>query len=109
LLDERLVHVAFDADPASRWVILIRLGVGLVFLPEGLQKLLFPEILGSGRFAGIGIPWPEIAGPFVGWVELVCGLLLLLGFFTRFAAVPLIATADDRGDRLHQGSDLARP
>jgi len=41
-------------------VILIRLAVGLaVFFPEGLQKLLFPEILGAGRFADIGSPWPD--------------------------------------------------
>jgi hypothetical protein len=38
-------------------VLLIRLIVGLVvFLPEGLQKLLFPAILGAGRFASLGIP-----------------------------------------------------
>jgi uncharacterized membrane protein YphA (DoxX/SURF4 family) len=77
---------------ASPWVICIRLAVGLVFLPEGVQKLVFPELLGSGRFAGIGIPFPSVSGPFVGWVELVCGSLILLGLFTRLAAVPLIVT-----------------
>jgi len=57
------------------WVILIRLLVGLVvFFPEGLQKLLFPEILGAGRFARIGIPYPDLMGPFVGIVETLCGL-----------------------------------
>ena len=35
---------------AEGWTILVRLMVGLVvFLPEGIQKLAFPEILGSGR------------------------------------------------------------
>lgn len=72
-------------------VILIRLFVGLaVFLPEGLQKLLFPQLPGAGRFAAIGIPWPRLLGPFVGAVEIVCGLLIILGFFTRVAAIPLI-------------------
>lgn len=72
-------------------VILIRLAVGLaVFFPEGLQKLLFPDILGAGRFAGIGIPWPEFFGPFVGVVETVCGLMIILGLATRVAAIPLI-------------------
>jgi len=80
------------ATSASPWVICVRLAVGLVFFPEGIQKLAFPEILGSGRFAGIGIPWPGVLGPFVGWVELLCGLLILFGLFTRFAAVPLIVT-----------------
>ncbi|OGT55974.1 MAG: DoxX family protein [Gammaproteobacteria bacterium RIFCSPHIGHO2_12_FULL_63_22] len=74
-------------------VLFIRLAVGLaVFLPEGLQKLLFPEILGAGRFAGIGIPFPEFFGPFVGVVEAVCGLLIVVGFATRMATIPLIIT-----------------
>jgi uncharacterized membrane protein YphA (DoxX/SURF4 family) len=45
-----------------------------------------------GRFAKIGIPYPEIMAPFVGSVEAVCGSLLLLGLFTRLATVPLIIT-----------------
>ena len=66
--------------------------MGLVFLPEGVQKLVFPALLGSGRFAKIGIPWPDVLGPFVGSVEIVCGLLILLGLLTRLAAIPLVAT-----------------
>ncbi len=74
-------------------IVLIRLAVGLaVFFPEGLQKLLFPDILGAGRFAGIGIPSPEFFGPFVGVVETVCGLLIILGLATRWASIPLIIT-----------------
>ena len=76
---------------ASGWTILIRLLVGLaVFFPEGIQKLIFPDILGAGRFAAIGIPYPGLMGPFVGVVEIVCGALIILGLFTRLAAVPLI-------------------
>jgi putative oxidoreductase len=55
---------------ASPWTILIRFAVGLVvFFPEGIQKLVFPDVLGAGRFAKIGIPAPEIMGPFVGVAE----------------------------------------
>jgi uncharacterized membrane protein YphA (DoxX/SURF4 family) len=71
-------------------IILIRLMVGAVFLSEGIQKFLFSEALGVGRFIKIGIPAPEILAPFVGVVEIVCGTCILLGLFTRFAAVPLI-------------------
>lgn len=76
---------------ASGWTVLVRLSVGLVvFLPEGIQKLIFPDILGAGRFARIGIPLPDVTGPFVGVVETVCGLLIIIGLFTRLAAIPLI-------------------
>jgi putative oxidoreductase len=78
------------ATHALAATIFIRLMVGGVFLSEGIQKFLFPAELAAGRFAKIGIPFPEFAGPFVGAVEVVCGLLLLLGLFTRLAAVPLI-------------------
>ena len=69
--------------------ILVRLMVGGVFLAEGIQKFLYADALGAGRFAKIGIPSPEVMGPFVGAVEIVCGGLVLLGLFTRLAAIPL--------------------
>jgi putative oxidoreductase len=75
----------------SGWTILVRLLVGLiVFLPEGIQKLTYPDILGAGRFAKIGIPFPDIMGPFVGVVEIICGSLIIIGLLTRLAAVPLV-------------------
>jgi putative oxidoreductase len=74
--------------PAS--VVLIRLLVGLVFFSEGIQKFLFPEALGVGRFTKIGIPLPSVMAPFVGVVEITCGLLVILGLATRLFAVPLL-------------------
>jgi len=71
-------------------VILIRLIVGGVFLSEGIQKFLFPNDLGVGRFMKIGILAPQIIAPFVGVVEIVCGALIILGLLTRLAAIPLI-------------------
>jgi uncharacterized membrane protein YphA (DoxX/SURF4 family) len=84
-------HTTVLRTRTSGWSILVRLLVGLVvFFPEGIQKLVFPEILGAGRFAHIGIPLPELMGPFVGVVETICGALIILGLFTRLAAIPLI-------------------
>jgi putative oxidoreductase len=71
-------------------ILAIRLLVGAVFFMEGIKKFLFPDQWGAGRFAGFGIPAPHVMGPFVGVVEIVCGLLLLLGLRTRLAAVPLL-------------------
>jgi putative oxidoreductase len=64
--------------------------LGAVFLSEGMQKFLFADAQGAGRFAKIGIPAPDIMGPFVGCVEIVCGALLLIGLLTRLAAIPLM-------------------
>lgn len=75
---------------ASLSALIIRLMVGVVFSSEGLQKFLYPDELGSGRFAKIGIPFPETLGPTVGGVEMLCGLLIIAGFFTRYAVLPLM-------------------
>jgi putative oxidoreductase len=75
---------------APRAVILIRLLVGLVFLEQGLQKFLFPHVMGAGRFARIGIPAPGAMAPFVGAIEIACGLMLIAGVLTRLAAVALL-------------------
>jgi len=84
-------------DSSSAWsirvvkaIVLIRILVGWVFLSEGIQKFLFPDTLGAGRFAKIGIPWPHAMAPFVGTAEILCGALVLVGLFTRFAAIPLL-------------------
>jgi putative oxidoreductase len=76
---------------APRAVVLIRLLVGGVFLAEGVQKFLYPDALGAGRFAKIGIPWPAFTGPFVGALETIGGILLIVGFLTRPAAALLLA------------------
>jgi uncharacterized membrane protein YphA (DoxX/SURF4 family) len=49
--------------------------IGAVFLSEGIQKFLFPDQLGAGRFLKIGLPSPEILGPLVGGFEILCGAL----------------------------------
>lgn len=79
-----------DDSAITKSVVLIRILVGWVFLSEGIQKFLFPAALGIGRFAKIGIPAPQVMAPFVGVVEVVCGVLVLLGLFTRLATVPLL-------------------
>ena len=47
------------AGRTAKAVLLIRILVGWVFVSEGVQKFLFPDSLGVGRFAKIGIPWPQ--------------------------------------------------
>jgi len=70
--------------------VFVRALVGPVFLSEGVQKFLFSDALGVGRFAKIGIPMPQMSAPFVGVVEIVAGVLLLAGLFTRLAAILLL-------------------
>jgi putative oxidoreductase len=78
------------SSKAPTATVLVRIIVGGVFFTEGIQKFLFPEALGEGRFEKIGIPAPYIMASFVGVVEIVFGALLLAGLLTRLATIPLI-------------------
>ena len=66
-----------------------RITVGWVFMWSGWAKLNnLPQMIEN--FIGWGIPFPYVMTPFVSGVEFFGGLLLLLGLFTRIAAVPLV-------------------
>lgn len=68
-------------------VIIIRIMVGAVFLTEGIQKFLYPAARGVGRFEKMGFPSPELFGNLVGFLEILAGALILIGLFTRAAAL----------------------
>ena|SRR5450631_27336 len=70
--------------------VLVRMIVGLVFLTEGIQKYLFPQLLGTGRFVTIGFSNPSFWAYFTGTFEIICGGLILLGLISRLASVPLL-------------------
>lgn len=68
---------------------LVRFCVGTIFLSEGIQKFLFADTLGAGRFEKIGLPMHEILGPTVGATEIIFGFLVAVGFKTRLTSIPL--------------------
>lgn len=83
-----MVKLLISRAPAA--VVLIRLMVGAVFVSEGVQKFLNPAEVGAGRFEKIGFSSPEFVAQFVACFEITCGILILLGFLTRLAIIPLI-------------------
>jgi uncharacterized membrane protein YphA (DoxX/SURF4 family) len=66
-----------------------RLAVSLVFVTQGILK--FTDVnTGVNRFTRIGFSHPYFTAQFVGSFEVICGFLILIGLFTRVAAVPLL-------------------
>jgi putative oxidoreductase len=84
-----LVRFVLQPPKGHASIFLIRLPVGLIFSTQGILKFTDPN-MGVNRFARIGFPYPYFTAHFVGIFEIVCGLLVLLGLWTRASAVPLL-------------------
>src|SRR5881628_223035 len=82
-LAARVLHVPITGPRAT---ILVRLMAGGVFFWEGILKFVYVN-QGVGRFTKLGIPFPLVAAPFVGWLEIVGGILLMLGLGTRLITI----------------------
>ena len=80
----------FELVPVSAGsIILVRIAVGVIFATQGFLKYADPN-MGVNRFARIGFPAPLSTAHFVGAFEMVCGILVLLGLWTRISATPLL-------------------
>ena len=79
-------------------LVLLRLMTAIVFTYHGYQKVFVMGLSNvAGFFDKIGIPLAQISGPFIGLLELIGGILLFLGIFTRllstlFAIEFIVAT-----------------
>ncbi len=84
-----ILRFLFKPAPGPASIVLIRLAVGLIFLTQGILKYT-DRNMGVIRFTRIGFPHPYFTAHFVGTFEIACGFLLLIGLWTRAAAVPLL-------------------
>ncbi|ODT05470.1 MAG: hypothetical protein ABS58_15600 [Mesorhizobium sp. SCN 65-20] len=79
-----------------------RVLIAILFVPAGISTL--SNLTGSaGYFAGLGFPLPTLVALGVGLFELAGGLLVLVGFQTRTAALLLAAFAFSAGFIGHYG------
>ena len=72
-------------------LLLLRIGVAVMMIPHGLQKLNGFEKMQNQfvSFMGLG---PKVSLVMAMSAELGCSILLLIGLFTRLATIPLIIT-----------------
>jgi putative oxidoreductase len=82
---------AMDILQRLDWLapLLGRLSVGLLFMSTGWGKVHSLDKV-THFFESLHIPAPGFNAVLVGYSELVCGTLLVLGLATRLATLPLI-------------------
>lgn len=66
-------------------ILFLRLMAGGVFFWEGILKFVFAN-QGPGRFTKLGFPFPVETAHFVAITEILGGLFILFGLFTRLTA-----------------------
>jgi len=66
-------------------ILIIRLMAGSVFFWEGILKFVYVN-QGAGRFTKLGFPFPETTAHFIAVGEIIGGLMLIFGLFTRLVA-----------------------
>jgi len=76
-------------SPAQNALTLVgRVLIALLFVPAGWGKLMgFAGVI--GYISSKGVPLPQVAAAIAVFFELVCGLALLVGYKTRWAALGL--------------------
>lgn len=88
---KKLLSTKYSAGAFSTAMLVLRLGLGILMMMHGYDKLVhfgakqntFMNFLGMGSTLTLAL---------VVFAEFFCSLFLILGLFTRLAAIPLIIT-----------------
>jgi putative oxidoreductase len=87
---QSLLSRALSLLARLQWLgpLLVRISLASVFIVTGWGKLHnLPKV--TGFFTELGIPMPGFNAGMVSCIEFFGGFLILIGLFTRFAAIPM--------------------
>ena len=98
----KLLSTKYSAGAFSTAMLILRLGVGILMMMHGYDKLIhFGELQHKFmNFLGIG---STMSLALVVFAEFFCSLFLILGLFTRLAAIPLIIATCVMVFKAHNG------
>ena len=106
-MDLHYIFVETSADLITISSLIIRLFIGVCFIIHGLGKL---GIVGTGSMAGfegwlksLGVPFPAVQARMAMLSEIVGGVLITVGLFTRVGAILCLCTMIVAGLIGHKG------
>jgi putative oxidoreductase len=102
---KKLFSAKYSAGAVSAGMLVLRLGVGILMLNHGYQKLinfsdLAPKFM---NFMGMG---STVSLALLVFAEFFCSIFLILGLFTRLATIPLIIATCVMVFKAHNGDIL---
>lgn len=80
------------ATEPNKTYLLIRIMVGFFFFIGGVLKFSFPELQTTGYFENFGSSAAQTIAFTITFLEVICGLMILGGLYTRLATIPLLLT-----------------
>lgn len=101
----KLLSTKYSAGAFNAALLLLRLGLGILMMNHGYEKLQhfsdmqnkFMNFMGIGSTASLAL---------LVFAEFFCSLFLILGLFTRLAAIPLIIATCVMVIKAHHGDVL---
>jgi putative oxidoreductase len=99
---KKLLSTRYSAGAFNTAMLVLRIGVGVLMMHYGYDKLVhfaakradFMNFMGIGQTMSLAL---------VIFAEFFCSLFLIIGLFTRFAAIPLIITMCVALFKVHKG------
>ncbi len=99
---KKLLSTKYSAGAFSAAMLILRLGLGILMMAHGYNKLIhfgemqhkFMNFIGIGSTASLAL---------VVFAEFFCSLFLIIGLFTRLAAIPLIIATCVMVFKAHNG------
>jgi uncharacterized membrane protein YphA (DoxX/SURF4 family) len=88
LLNTFILKGGIDMNHSLTTASLIRYAVSFVFITSGVMKLFSTEL--AQVFIGLGLPFPDILLYVTAFLEIICGVLILLNRSVKMAVIPLI-------------------
>jgi putative oxidoreductase len=98
----KLLSTKYSAGAFNAAMLILRLGIGILMMMHGYDKLVhFGDLQHKFmNFMGIG---SSMSLALVVFAEFFCSLFLILGLFTRLAAIPLIIATCVMVFKAHKG------